>query len=128
MAAIAAASSKTTNSGSRLRRLRTCSPSLVLAVCLTIVLAIRCCSVLRHHDMGCDMATYLATIIRFFGQDPTGFGLDRPPLIALPLKVLALVFGDLNGVRLLGILLSVAIGIPFYFSPSASATVGWPSA
>ena len=114
LAAIAASSSKTTNSGSRLRRLRTCSPSLALAACLTIVFAIRCGTVLRHHDMGCDMATYLSTMNTFFGEDPTGFGLDRPPLIALPLKALTLAFGDLAGAKLLGVLLSVAIGIPFY--------------
>jgi hypothetical protein len=50
----------------------------------------------------------------FFGQDVIGFGLLRPPLIALPLKVFTMAFGDLTGVKLLGVLLSVAIGIPFY--------------
>ena len=89
-------------------------PMLTLLISLTVVFVIRCCIAAGHLDMGCDIATYLATTNAFFGQDPTGFGLDRPPLIALPVKVFALVFGDLNGVKLLGILLSVAIGIPFY--------------
>ncbi len=89
-------------------------PWLALVVSLTIVFAIRSFSLLQHYDMGCDIANYLGTTNIFFGQDPTGFGLDRPPLIALPLKVFTLAFGDLTGVKLLGILLSVAIGIPFY--------------
>jgi hypothetical protein len=105
---------KSVSFGSCLGRLRACPPWLALAVCLVIVFAIRCYSILHHYDMGCDIANYLGTTNIFFGQDPTGFGLDRPPLIALPLKVFTLAFGDLTGVKLLGILLSVAIGVPFY--------------
>jgi hypothetical protein len=110
--------------GSCLARLRASPPSLGLAVCLTIVFAIRCFSLLHHYDMGCDIANYLDTTNTFFGQDPTGFGLDRPPLIALPLKLFTLVFGDLTGVKLLGILVSVGIGIPFYLL-AKRVSPGW---
>ena len=89
-------------------------PALSLVVSLAVVFVIRWCIAATHIDMGGDIATYLATTNAFFGQDPTGFGLDRPPLIALPLRVFTLVFGDINGVKLLGVLLSVAIGVPFY--------------
>ena len=98
----------------RLRSLRNHLPVIVLVTSLAIVFLLKYLTVARHLDMGCDIATYLTTMNAFFGHDPTGFGLDRPPLIALPLKVFTLVFGDLNGVKLLGVLLSVAIGIPFY--------------
>ena len=98
----------------RLRSLRNHLPVIVLVTSLAIVFLLKYLTVAHHLDMGCDIATYLATMNAFFGHDPTGLGLDRPPLIALTLKVLTLVFGDLNGVKLLGVLLSVAIGIPFY--------------
>ncbi len=94
--------------------LRSFPPAIALAVFLAFVFLLKYLTVARHLDMGCDIATYLATMNAFFGQAPTGFGLDRPPLIALPLKVFTLVFGDLTGVKLLGVLLSVSIGIPFY--------------
>jgi hypothetical protein len=89
-------------------------PTLTLILSMAIIFVVRCCIAASHLDMGCDIATYLATTNAFFGQDPTGFGLDRPPLIAIPVKLFTLIFGDLNGVRLLGILLSVVICIPFY--------------
>lgn len=98
----------------RCQTLRDHLPTLALVVSLAVVFLVRCWIAATHIDMGGDIATYLATTNAFFGQDPTGFGLDRPPLIALPLKVFTLVFGDLNGVKLLGVLLSVAIGVPFY--------------
>ena len=114
MAGIPATLRDNTSPGSCLGRLRACPPSLALAACLAVVFAIRCFSLLPHHDMGCDIANYLGTTNIFFGQDPAGFGLDRPPLIALPLRAFTLAFGDLTGVKLLGILVSVAIGVPFY--------------
>ena len=89
-------------------------PTLTLLASLAVIFLVRYCMVSRHIDMGGDIATYLSTMHTLFGQDPTGFGLDRPPLIALPLKVFTLVFGDLNGVKLLGVLVSVMIGAPFY--------------
>jgi len=49
-----------------------------------------------------------------FGHDVAGIGLNRPPLIGLAVKPFTLVFGDLVGVKTLGVLISVAIGIPFY--------------
>jgi len=99
---------------SGLRTLRDRLPAIVLGASLAIVFLAKYLTVTRQIDMGCDIATYLATMNAFFGQDPTGLGLDRPPLIALPLKLFTLIFGNLNGVKLLGVLLSVAIGIPFY--------------
>jgi hypothetical protein len=99
---------------SGLRTLRDRLPAIVLGASLAIVFLVKYLTVTRQIDMGCDIATYLATMNAFFGQDPTGLGLDRPPLIALPLKLFTLIFGNLNGVKLLGVLLSVAIGIPFY--------------
>ena len=70
--------------------------------------------VMQHLDMGQDIANYLETMNTFFGQDVAGMGLLRPPLIALPLKLFTLAFGTLTGVKALGVLASVAIGIPFY--------------
>jgi len=64
--------------------------------------------------MGPDMANYLTTMNTLFGHDVTGVGLLRPPLIAIPLKLATLVFGDLTGAKLLGVFFSVAIGLPFY--------------
>jgi hypothetical protein len=89
-------------------------PTIALVASLAFVFLLRFFTVSRHLDMGCDIATYLATMNTLFGQDATGLGLDRPPLIAIPVKLFTLVFGDLNGVKLLGILLSVAIGFAFY--------------
>ena len=64
--------------------------------------------------MGQDIANYLGTMNTVFGQDVSGAGLDRPPLIALPLKLFTLAFGDVNGAKVLGVLVSVGIGVPFY--------------
>lgn len=88
--------------------------SIALAVFLAAVFLARCLAVSGHLDMGGDIATYLSTADAFFGQDPTGFGLDRPPLIAPPLRLFTLVLGDLAGVKALGIFFSVALAIPFY--------------
>ena len=70
---------------------------------------------MHYLDMGTDIANYLETMNTFFGEDVRGTGLLRPPLIALPLKLFTLAFGDLNGAKILGVFVSVAIGIPFYF-------------
>ena len=64
--------------------------------------------------MGPDIANYLGTMNTVFGQDVSGAGLLRPPLIALPLKLFTLAFGDVNGAKVLGVLVSVGIGVPFY--------------
>ena len=69
---------------------------------------------MRHLDMGNDIANYLSTMNTLFGHDAAGAGLNRPPLIGLAVKPFTLVFGDLVGVKTLGVLISVAIGIPFY--------------
>ena len=49
-----------------------------------------------------------------FGNDITGTGLTRPPLIALPLKLLTIIWGSVTGSRILSVLVSVLIGWPFY--------------
>ena len=36
---------------------------------------------------GADIGNYLLTMRQVFGDDPTGLGLQRPPLIAVPLKI-----------------------------------------
>ncbi len=89
-------------------------PLIVLLAALAAIAIARYLAVRQHIDMGPDIANYLSTMNTFFGNDVAGTGLLRPPLIALPLKALALVFGDLTGARLLGVLVSVAIGLPFY--------------
>ena len=87
---------------------------------------------MRHLDMGPDIANYLSTMHTVFGEAPSGVGLDRPPFIALPLKLFTLVLGDLTGVKVLGLLTSVLIGVPVYLlarrisSPwiAVAATIG----
>ena len=95
-------------------RLKTHLPTLVLLASLAIVFILRYIAVRQHLDMGQDIANYLTTMNTFFGNDVAETGLLRPPLIALPLKAFALVFGNLNGAKLLGISISVAMGLPFY--------------
>ncbi|MCX5998863.1 MAG: glycosyltransferase family 39 protein [Chloroflexi bacterium] len=89
-------------------------PALILLVSLAILFALRYCAVMRYLDMGQDIANYLATMDTLFGHDVRGIGLTRPPLIALPLKVFTLAFGDLAGVKVLGVLVSVAVALPLY--------------
>ena len=103
-----------THSSTPMGRLKPHLPTLVLVLSLTIVAILRYMAVRQHMDMGQDMANYLTTMNTFLGQDVTGTGLLRPPLIAIPLKVFTLAFGDLTGGKLLGVSISVAIGIPFY--------------
>ncbi len=95
-------------------RLKPHLPTLVLLLSLAIVFILRYMAVREHLDMGPDIANYLNTMNTFFGHDVTGTGLLRPPLIALPLKAFTLVFGNLNGAKLLGVSISVAMGLPFY--------------
>jgi hypothetical protein len=89
-------------------------PTLCLFAVLAAIFALRWAAVRQHIDMGHDIANYLGTMNTVFGQDVSGAGLLRPPLIALPLKLFTLAFGDLNGVKVLGVLVSVGIGVPFY--------------
>jgi hypothetical protein len=89
-------------------------PLAALLVSLAVIFGLRCASVMQHLDMGQDIANYLTTMHTLFGHDPTGLGLTRPPLIALPLLPFTFVFGGLTGVKLFGVLVSVSLGIPFY--------------
>ena len=98
----------------RITRTKPGLPFATLLASLTILFVIRCCVVARHIDMGNDIATYLSTMNTLFGHDVAGVGLNRPPLIGLILKPFTLVLGDLAGVKALGALVSVAVGIPFY--------------
>lgn len=95
-------------------RLKPHLPTLVFLFSLLVVAILRYLVVRQHLDMGQDMANYLITMNTLFGHDVTGTGLLRPPLIAIPLKLFTLVFGDLNGGKLLGVTASVAMGIPCY--------------
>jgi hypothetical protein len=97
-----------------MKRLKPHLPIMVLLASLAVIFSLRYVVVMRHLDMGQDIATYLSTMHTFFGRDVAGVGLDRPPLIALLLKPFTLAFGDLTGVKVVGLLLSVLIGIPFY--------------
>jgi hypothetical protein len=90
-------------------------PFAILLASLAILFVVRSCVVAQHIDMGSDIATYLSTMNTFFGHDVAGVGLDRPPLIGLILKPFTMVLGDLAGVKTLGALISVAIGIPLCF-------------
>jgi len=89
-------------------------PEIALLISLVIVFAVRYSTVMHRLDMGQDIANYLSTMNAFFGHDTTGMGLLRPPLLVLPLKLFTMVFGSLTGVKVLGVLISVALGIPFY--------------
>lgn len=102
------------NSPAKSGKLHQHLPTAVLSICLVVISIIRYSIVAHHLDMGPDMANYLTTMNSLFGHDVTGIGVPRPPLIALPLKLATLVFGDLTGAKLLGVLTSVAIGLPFY--------------
>jgi hypothetical protein len=102
------------NSPAKSGKLHQHLPTAVLSICLVVISIIRYSIVAHHLDMGADMANYLTTMNSLFGHDVTGIGVPRPPLIALPLKLATLVFGDLTGAKLLGVLTSVAIGLPFY--------------
>ena len=103
-----------TNVATPMRRLKPHLPTLFLLLSLAIVAILRYMVVRQHMDMGQDMANYLTTMHTFFGRDVTGAGLGRPPLIAIPLKAFTLAFGDLTGSKLLGVTISVAVGIPLY--------------
>ncbi len=101
----------------RLRKNRNLRPHLPLAVLialLSIAFIVKYWTVAQHMDMGHDIANYLSTMNTLFGQDIAGIGLNRPPLIGVVLKPFTLIFGDLTGVKVLGVLLSVALGIPLY--------------
>jgi len=89
-------------------------PLIALVFSLLIIFLVRFFTAMTHLDMGQDIANYLTTMNTVFGQDATGVGLLRPPLIAIPLKLFTLIFGNLTGVKLFGVAVSVAIGLPFY--------------
>jgi hypothetical protein len=89
-------------------------PVVALCLALAVIFAIRLHLAMQHLDMGADLANYWLTTQQVFGHDPMGMGLLRPPLLALPVKLLTTLFGTLAGLKMLGVLASVGMGIPFY--------------
>lgn len=85
-----------------------------LIAVLGIALAWKLSSIQRHVSLGLDPANYLVTMNALFGNDPTGLGLARPPLVAIPMKVSTVLFGTLTGIKVLGAFSAAVIGIPFY--------------
>jgi hypothetical protein len=106
--------SRTVAALNRVTRNKPCLPFATLLASLAILFVVRCCVVAQHIDMGSDIANYLSTTNTLFGHDVLAMGLLRPPLISVILKPFTMVFGDLAGVKVLGALISVAMGIPFY--------------
>jgi hypothetical protein len=97
-----------------LERFKPHLPLIVLLACLAVAFVVRYITVAHYLDMGQDIANYLVTMNTVFGDDVVGMGLLRPPFIAIPLKLFTLVFGTITGAKVLGVLVSVAIGVPFY--------------
>ena len=65
--------------------------------------------------LGADTANYLLTMRRVFGEDPTGLGLQRPPLIAFPLKLATSVLPLVAATKALALLAWAAGAVPAYF-------------
>ena len=65
--------------------------------------------------LGPDNGNYLLTMRRVFGDDPTGLGVQRPPLIALPLKLATSIFSLVVATKLLAVLAWLAAGVPTYY-------------
>lgn len=65
-------------------------------------------------SIGVDPANYLITMRQAFGNDPSGMGLLRPPLIGVILKPFITIFGMFGALKLVGLLVSVLPAIPMY--------------
>ena len=92
------------------------SPSVFLLIlALGIAFGLKYALIEDYLTLGLDPPNYLATMNAIFGGEPTAQGLlARPPLIAVPMKLFTSIFGILLGIKLLGVLASVAIGVPVY--------------
>jgi len=87
---------------------------LLVAAILLAALVLKTQAATEHNLITGDVSNYLVTMHKVFGNDFMGMGLVRPPLIAIPLKVAISICGPLVGQRVVGLLIAVAIGIPFY--------------
>ena len=64
--------------------------------------------------LGADNGNYLVTMRKVFGDNATGLGLLRPPLIAFPLKIATSVFPVVTATKVLAVLAWLAVGFPMY--------------
>jgi len=89
-------------------------PALILAIVLVAIFATRLQFITAGGYFSADGKNYLVTMHQVFGNDVTGRGLTRPPLIALPLKLTTEIWGAVTGSRILSVLISSLIGWPFF--------------
>jgi len=92
-------------------------PGWVLGIILAGLVALRFALFNEYLTFGTDMGSYLMTRTWLIGQDVVGSNTPhfRPPLIGLLLLPFTTLWGDLNGGKVLSLLLSVLPAIPFYF-------------
>ena len=64
--------------------------------------------------LGADTANYLTTMRRAFGDDPSGLGLQRPPFVALPLKLAVAVLPVVTATKALAMLSWLISGFAVY--------------
>jgi hypothetical protein len=100
---------------------------LALILALALLFGYRLAVFVRGPYISSDSKNYLATMNQVWGEDFTGYGLDRPPLITVPLKLAAVVLGPIAGSQVVGALISVLIAIPFW-SIARRLAAPWPAA
>ncbi|MFO7916598.1 MAG: hypothetical protein R6V13_00755, partial [Anaerolineae bacterium] len=54
-----------------------------------------------NNFISADTKNYLVSMHQVFGNDITGRGLQRPPLMMFPLKALVIALGPIHGSRVL---------------------------
>ncbi len=91
-------------------------PGWVLGITLAGLVALRFALFNDYLTFGTDMGSYLMTRTWVLGQDVMGTHTPhfRPPLIGFLLVPFTTIWGDLNGGKVLSLLLSVLPAIPFY--------------
>ena len=89
-------------------------PAIGLALALATIFVWRVAFLQAHGYVSNDTKSYLVSMQQVFGNDLTGRGLQRPPLVMILLRPLVLLFGEVQGSRLLSVLIYVAIAWPFY--------------
>lgn len=67
-----------------------------------------------NNFISADTKNYLVSMHQVFGNDITGRGLQRPPLVMFPLRALVIPLGPIRGSRVLSVLISVGIGFPMF--------------
>ena len=92
-------------------------PGWVLGIFLVGLVALRFALYNDYLTFGTDMGSYLMTRTWVLGQDVMGTHTPhfRPPLIGILLVPFTTFWGDLNGGKVLSLLLSILPAIPFYF-------------